>query len=72
MEELAVRHFPQLTMQVMGHDSRNPFAGWVSTQSHHLVVAGAFGRSGFSRLLKKSFITDVSRENKSSVFIAHK
>jgi hypothetical protein len=72
MEELAVRHFPKLTMQVMGNDARNKFAGWVNAQSHPLVVAGAFGRSGFSRLLKKSFISEVIKENKATVFIAHK
>jgi hypothetical protein len=72
IEELAVRHFPKLSMQVMEKNADKHFSAWVSTQNHPLLVAGSFGRTGMSRLFRKSFITDVIKNNNTLVFIAHK
>lgn len=73
LEELAVRHFPALSLQILDKTEGNkPFSSWVNSRSHPMVVAGAFSRSGISRLFKKSFIAEVIKENNASVFIAHK
>jgi hypothetical protein len=37
-----------------------------------MLVAGAFGRSEFSNLFKKSFLTDIIKDHKIPVFVGHK
>jgi len=72
MEEFAARHFPDLTLFKLQTDPKKYFAGWVAEKKHALLVTGSFGRSGFSRLLKKSFVTDVIKENELPVFVTHR
>lgn len=72
MEELAARHYSDLTIIRMGGTTRKQFNQWISNQGNTLLVAGAYGRSGFSRLMKKSFVSEVIRNRKVPVFIAHR
>jgi nucleotide-binding universal stress UspA family protein len=71
IQELASRHFPDLTIVKLPSDARKYFNTWVEQQKPSIVVSGAFGRSGFSQLFKKSFISEVIRDHKMPVFIAH-
>lgn len=71
IEELAVRHFPNLTFYKLNIDPDSYFTTWLSERRNTLVVAGSFGRSGLSSLLRQSFVTDAIREHDLPLFIAH-
>jgi hypothetical protein len=71
IEELAGRHFPNLTFYKLDIDPKAYFGTWLSERKNTLVVTGSFGRSGVSGLLKHSFITDVIQEHELPIFIAH-
>jgi hypothetical protein len=72
IEELAARHFPDLTVSKIDLDARKHFATWVSEKKSSILIAGSFGRSAFSRLFKRSFLTEIIREHQIPVFIAHR
>lgn len=72
IEELVARHFPDLTIMKLHFDPKDFFASWVRDKKNALVVSGAFGRSSISRLFKKSFINNVIKDHKLSIFITHR
>lgn len=72
IKELLSLHYPQLTWLKFEADPKKYFATWVSEKKSAILVSGAFGRSGFSMMFKKSFITDVISDHRVPVFIAHK
>jgi nucleotide-binding universal stress UspA family protein len=72
IEELAARHFSDLTVSKIDLDARKHFATWLSEKKSSIVVAGSFGRSSFSRLFSRSFLTEVIRQHLIPVFIAHR
>jgi hypothetical protein len=72
IEELASKHFSNLTIEVMPSISDRSFAKWISDQRGYLLVSGAYGRSELSNLFKKSFLAEVIEIHKIPVFIAHK
>jgi hypothetical protein len=72
IEELAARHFPDLTIMKLHLDPKKFFADWIRNKVSAILVSGAFGRSSFSRLIKKSFVREVIREHKLPIFVAHK
>jgi nucleotide-binding universal stress UspA family protein len=72
IEELAAKHFSNLTLEVVTTETRATFPSWISEQEGSILVAGAFGRSELSSLFKKSFLSEVIEEHKIPVFIAHK
>lgn len=72
IEELAARHFSDLTISRLEIDARKYFNTWVSDKQTAIVVAGAFGRSAMSRLFKKSFVNDILVLHQLPVFIGHK
>jgi len=71
IEELAARHFPDLTLYKLSFDPKKFFATWIKEEKAPILVCGAFGRSSFSQLFKKSFVTDLIREHTLPIFIAH-
>lgn len=71
IEEFAGRHFANLTLMKLQLDPKKYFHTWIEDCKAAIVVTGAFGRSGLSQSLKKSFITDVIRDHKMPVFVAH-
>jgi hypothetical protein len=71
IEELAARHFPDLTIMKLAINPKKHFATWLSEKEASILVSGAFGRSMISRLFKKSFITNVIKEHKLPVFVTH-
>jgi nucleotide-binding universal stress UspA family protein len=72
IEELAAKHFSNLTLEVVTTETRATFPSWISEQEGSILVAGAYGRSELSSLFKKSFLSEVIEEHKIPVFIAHK
>lgn len=72
IEELALRHFKNLTLFKIGTNTKNEFMTWLASQKNPLLIAGAFGRSGLSEFFRRSFISDIIMNYKTPVFIAHK
>jgi len=72
IEELAARHFNNLTISKVTIDSKKYFNAWLEEHGDSILVTGAYGRSGLSELLRRSFITDTIHEYKVPIFIAHK
>lgn len=71
IEELTARHYPSLTIQNLVGESKNSFGNWISEKRGSLLITGAYGRGELSSLFKKSFVTDVIRQHKIPIFIAH-
>jgi nucleotide-binding universal stress UspA family protein len=72
IEELAARHFSDLAFFTVDMDFKKYFATWTIKKSTPIVIAGSYGRSAFSQLLKRSFIAEIICDYKTPVFIAHK
>lgn len=72
IEELAARHFNKLSLFKLEISPKKFFHTWLLEKKSALLVSGSYGRSGLSRLFRKSFITEVIRDHRLPVFIAHK
>jgi hypothetical protein len=72
IEELAARHFSDLTVSKLDFDSKKYYATWIANKKSGIIVSGSLGRSTFSQMFKKSFISDVIMEHQVPIFIAHK
>jgi len=72
IEELAARHFSDLTMFKLDINPKKYFSTWLSEKNSALLVCGAYGRSGLSALFRKSFVRNVIADHKVPVFIVHK
>jgi hypothetical protein len=72
IEELAARHFSNLTLFKLSLNPKKFFSTWVSVKKSAIVVSGSYGRSSFSQLFKRSFVKNVVAEHLLPVFIAHK
>lgn len=70
--ELLSRHYPNLKIQTLHLKHKKDFAEWMSGKPNSFIVMGAFSRSIFSHLFKKSFATDVIHDIKMPIFISHK
>ncbi len=71
IEELAARHFSNLTLFKLNINPKKYFSTWISEKKSAMLVSGSYGRSGISQLFKKSFVKDVIADHKLPVFIAH-
>lgn len=71
IEELAARHYPELTIRHFAGEDREGFLQWLGGRTGSLLVTGSFGRSEVSSLFRKSFITPLLREHRLPVFTAH-
>lgn len=71
IEELAARHFSDLTITKLTADSKDEIINWFYPHKDALIVSGSFGRSGMSELFRKSFIMDIIKEYNTPVFVAH-
>ncbi|MBS1778086.1 MAG: hypothetical protein JST70_02100 [Bacteroidetes bacterium] len=72
IEELAVRHFPNLIIDALQMDARKYFNTWLIDQQRSILVTGAYGRSSLSESLKNSFVSEIVMEHKIPVFVAHR
>jgi nucleotide-binding universal stress UspA family protein len=71
IEEFAGRHFPNLTLTSLEIEPKKYFSSWIMERKKSVVISGAFNRSVFSQIFKKSFITEVIADYKLPIFIAH-
>ena len=72
VEELAARHFSNLTLFKLDVKPKKYFSTWISEKKSAMLVSGSYGRSGLSQLFKKSFVKEVIADHRLPVFIAHK
>ncbi len=72
ISELVYRHFPNLKMQSLHLKNKKDFSEWMSARPNSYIIMGAFSRSLFSQLFKKSFASEVIHDIKMPIFIAHK
>lgn len=72
VEELASRHFKDLTLTTIEADPDVYFETWLLDQKAPLLVTGAYDRSSLSLLFKESFAGKIIADRKMPVFIAHK
>lgn len=72
IEELATRHFPDLTLMKENLDPGKYFSVWLTQKKGSLLVTGSLGRSALSQLFKKSFVRDLFEDLKLPLFIAHR
>ena len=73
IKDLLHQHFTNLTIDVE-HDKRSVdtiFSFFKMYEANGFIVMGAYGRSAFSRLLKKSMANTIIKEIKVPVFITH-
>jgi hypothetical protein len=70
--ELISRHYPDLKIQTLHLKNKKDFAEWMTDKPNSFIVMGAFSRSLFSQLFKKSFASDVIHDIKMPLFISHK
>ena len=71
IEELASRHFKDLTLTTIEADPATYFETWTLDQKASILVTGAYDRSSLSLLFKESFADKVIGDRKMPVFIAH-
>jgi nucleotide-binding universal stress UspA family protein len=71
MEELAARHFSNLTLCKLDINPGRYFSTWISEKKSALLVSGSYKRSGVSQLFKKSFIKDVIAKHELPIFVSH-
>jgi hypothetical protein len=71
IEELAARHFSNLTLCKLDFNPKKFFGTWISVKESVLLVSGSYSRSALSQLFKKSFINEVISQHELPIFIAH-
>ena len=72
IEELAARHFRDLTITKINTDDKKEIHNWFYLNRNSIVVSGSFGRSGISELFRRSFMMELIKEYRTPVFIAHR
>lgn len=72
LEELASQHYKNLELLKIQKNPKKYFREWLKTEANLILITGAFGRSAFSQLFKKSFVTDIIADHNVPVFIAHR
>ncbi|HQY10906.1 MAG: hypothetical protein KTQ13_06045 [Ferruginibacter sp.] len=72
ISELVARHYPNLRIMSLPLVNRTDFSSWIKNQQPGYVVLGAFSRSLFSQLFKKSFANRVIHDIRMPIFISHK
>lgn len=71
IHELAARHFNAPGFLMLYKDILK-ISDWANSKRSAILVTGSYGRSNLSELFKKSFVSDIIRNHKMPVFIAHK
>jgi len=71
-QELAARHFKDLTITTIYQKKDGSIADWLKGQDNPLVVSGSFGRSGLSEFFRKNFVLHVIKKGLVPAFIAHR
>lgn len=71
IRELGSAHFRNFRMLRLNMNSHEFFDSWVGMLNSPWLVAGAYGRSGLSRLFSKSFVGKMIKDHKVPLFLAH-
>jgi hypothetical protein len=69
--ELVARHFSDLTLYDMSMENKAQLTNWLFEEEKGWVVMGAYGRSLFSTLFKKSFADELINSVHLPLFITH-
>jgi hypothetical protein len=72
IEELMARHYESVSIEHLAGENREGLTKWVGERRGSLLVTGAFGRGELSSMFKKSFVTDLIRQHRIPIFIAHR
>lgn len=72
IKDIANCHFRNLTVSKVTLDAKKHLLPWVSIHHKTVLVTGAYGRSYFSRIFKESFVDNLIKTDKLTIFIAHK
>jgi hypothetical protein len=72
IEELMARHYESVSIEHLAGENREGLTKWVSEHRGSLLITGAFGRGELSSMFKKSFVTDLIRQHRIPIFIAHR
>lgn len=71
IEELASRHYKDLTIYKLEADAEKYFKTFVSDHLSPVLITGAYDRNILSRAFKKSFAENVIKDYNIPIFIAH-
>jgi len=71
IEELTARHYSDLTLHKMDVKPGDYLSAWITGQNSAMLICGAYGRTGLSKLFKKSFVRDIIASHSLPVFIFH-
>lgn len=72
IEELASQHFSNLQMLKLNISPKKDFQNWIVDNKNAILISGSYGRSFFSQIVRKSFVSEIIGEHKLPVFITHK
>lgn len=64
-------HFSSMGFSKLHFKAAHYFASWIGEKQSVMLITGAFGRSSFSYVTKRSFAEQVIREHGMPLFIAH-
>lgn len=72
IEELTATHYPNLTITKLNIEPKKFLMERLADEKGTILIAGSYGRSLFSRIIKRSFVTRIIKDHKFPVFVAHK
>lgn len=72
IEELAGQHFRDLRIMTLENQPRKEFRSWICENKGAILVSGSYGRSFFSQMMRKSFVSEIIAEHRLPVFITHR
>lgn len=72
IDELLGLYFENLTVFKLKIDPKKELEQWINENGDTMLVAGAYGRSLFSEMFKKSFVYEIIHDHKVPIFVAHK
>lgn len=72
VNELTRCHFPNFSLVRLTFDPGKYLSTWVEEKKASIFVSGSFGRSFWSRLVKKSFVSELISDLTVPIFIAHR
>jgi hypothetical protein len=71
IHELGNIHFRQFSMLRLSMTTDRFYDSWVGMMTHAWLVAGAYGRSDWSRLFTHSFVNRLIKEHQVPLFLTH-
>lgn len=72
IEELAARHYSDLSLFKLDINPKKYFTSWLLEKKSVMLVSGSYGRPELSHLFHRSFMEEVLSDHRLPVFIAHR